>query len=118
MQFRVFLIMLLMAMVVAAPVVDATICPDCIDTAPIAGLSQRLTNPGGLAAAQWVSTAPGTDSPRTETAQDICPFCSQSVAATASMACGVPSPISYTVHLPKLLALSNLPKSITKPPQN
>lgn len=117
MQFRAFLIMLLMAMVVAAPVVDATICEDCNHTAPFSDPSQRLTDPAGPAA-QWGSGAPATDSRGTETAQDICPFCSHSAAAAVSLACGAPSLISSSVHLPKLLALSNLSKSITKPPQN
>lgn len=118
MQFRAFLIMLLLAMVVAAPVVDATICEDCNHTAPVSDLSQRSVNPAGSATAQWVSGATDTDSRGTETAQDLCPFCSHSVAATVSPACYIPSTISHTFSLPKLLALFHLSKSITKPPQN
>ncbi|HET7318406.1 MAG TPA: hypothetical protein VFK23_04635, partial [Nitrospirota bacterium] len=116
MQFRAFLIMLLLAMVVAAPVVDATICEDCNHAAPVLDPSQRLIDPAGSAAT--ISGAPGTDSPGTESAQDLCPFCSHSVAATVSPACYIPSTISNAFPLPKLLALFNLSKSITKPPQN
>lgn len=113
MRFKSYLILLLMLMVAAAPVVDATICKDCNDETLFSAISQR-----DHATASEISAKSGADSQRTQSAQDLCPFCSHSAAAMISLACGAPTTISHTYHLPKLLTLSNLSKSITKPPQN
>ena len=117
MQFRACLILALMALVVTAPAVDATICPDCNDTAPFPGTSREIMTLVGHAA-QWSPSDAGFASPSTEDVQDLCPFCSQSIAAGISLSCRVPTTIRITNQLPKLLALSTLSKSITKPPQN
>jgi hypothetical protein len=116
MRFKSYLIMLLMFMVAAAPVVDATICKDCVDTVPVRDLSLLSTDDAGQTLVS--SQAPGSFDPSAGAALDLCPFCSGSVATMTGLACSAPSTLSDTHHLPKLLALSNLSKSITKPPQN
>ncbi len=118
MRCKVLTILFSLLMFIVAPVVDATVCPDCSDTAPFPELSQRIEDQTGHAAAQLTSGGTGLSSPGTDEAQDLCPFCSQSAAATGSLVCSVPSTIGHTCHLPKLLALSDLSQSITKPPQN
>jgi hypothetical protein len=117
MRSYAFLILLLMAMVIVAPVVDATICKDCNDAMPLLD-PLCVTDPADHAAPQWLSGKTGSDSQRTEAAQDLCLFCSPSAAVMSSLACGAPASISHTYQLPKLLSFSNLSKSITKPPQN
>jgi hypothetical protein len=107
-----------MAMVIAAPVVDATICKDCEDATPLPDQSKRMTNRADRSAASWNSGISGSDSQRTAAAQDLCPFCSGDAAVMTSLACGAPATVSHTNHLPKLLSLSDPSQSITKPPQN
>ncbi len=108
-----------MAVVVSAPVVDATVCPDCNNAAlPSSGKPQSITAPANHDETQLTSGAAAFDSQSPGVTQDLCPFCSHSAAAMASLVCGVPSIISQTSPLPKLFSLSNLSKSISKPPQN
>jgi hypothetical protein len=118
MRSNVFLIVLLMAMVVAAPVVDALVCDDCNDIIPLPDM-QRLSNGAGQSGGPSLSSVDAHPSTQgTATAQELCPVCSDTAAAIISACCGAPFMISNTKHLPKLLALSSPSYPINKPPQN
>jgi hypothetical protein len=119
MRFNALLILPLLAIVIAAPVVDAIACDDCKDIIPLRDMRQRLTNGADHADGNLLSS--DADSPAqqgTGTAQDLCPVCANIAAAMGNACCGAPSMISQTNHLPKLIALSDPSYSITKPPQN
>ena len=119
MRFNAFLILFLLTIVIAAPVADATICPECNDAALLLHMSQQLeVRAGHSIAAQLHSDTCGSTSQKTDSAQDLCPVCSNIAAAMVSACCGAPTMISHTNHLPKLFALSNLSYPINKPPQN
>jgi hypothetical protein len=89
------LIVLLMAIFIAAPLVDALACDACGDMVPVRNSQQENASQ-----------------------QDICPFCSGSVAAVSTLICGAPSTINHTTALPELIVLSEPSYSINKPPQN
>lgn len=119
MQFKAYLILLLMALVIAAPVVDAVTCDDCKDSITVRSVQQRLSSEADHAGDHVLSSADARAAEQeTDAAQDLCPACSNSTAATDITCCGAPSMISHTNHLPKLIALSSPSYSINKPPQN
>ena len=108
---------LLVASVITAPIVDAIACDDCKDIVPLRD-QQSLVNGADHSDNNLLSSDAGSsDSQRAATAQDLCPVCAN-IAAAMGNAYGAPSMISHTNHLPKLIALSDPSYSITKPPQN
>ena len=119
MRFNALLILSLPILVIAAPVVDATVCDDCKNIMPLQDMQQRSTSGADHSNGQSLSSDEGHPSPqRTSPAQDLCPVCSN-IAAAMVNACGsAPSMISHTNHLPKLIAFSDPSYPITKPPQN
>lgn len=119
MRLNALLIMSLLVIVIAAPIVDAIACDDCKDIVPLRDMRQRLTNGVNHLNGQSLSSDDFHPSPQgTATAQDLCPICSNIAATTVNSCCGVPSIISHTNHLPKLIASLDPSYSITKPPQN
>jgi hypothetical protein len=119
MRLKALLIFSLLAIVIAAPIVDAIACDDCNDIVPLRDMHQRLANGADRSNGVLLpSDAGAPDSQRTATAQDLCPVCSNIAAAMGSACCGAPSAISQTNPLSKLLALSDPSYSLTKPPQN
>jgi hypothetical protein len=112
-------ILLLLVVVITAPIVDALACDDCKDSIPLRDMRKCSTN--GLHQSDDSILSSDACCPaqqETGTSQDLCPLCSQSLTVMTSLVSGAPATISHTYHLPKLFALSNLSKSITKPPQN
>jgi len=119
MRLNILLIASLLVSIITAPVVDAIACGDCKDIIPHQDVQQRLTNGADHSDRQSLSSAGArTAQQETATAQNLCPVCSNIVAAMVDVCCGAPSMISQTNHLPKLVALSDPSYSITKPPQN
>lgn len=118
MKLRAYIILLLMALVIAAPIVDAIACDDCRDVIPVQDMQQRSTNGADHADDNLLSDSGTSNSQRTATAQDLCPVCANIAAAMGAACCGAPFVISHTNHLPKLIAFSDPSYSIAKPPQN
>ena len=119
MRLNALLIVSLLALVIAAPVVDAIACDVCRDIIPLRAMEQSLENGadhsgGFLLSSDAASTAPQ----ETGTAQDLCPVCANSAAAMGNACFGAPSLISQTNTLPKLIALSAPSYPINKPPKN
>ena len=112
------LMILLVASVITAPIVDAIACDDCRDIVPLRA-QQSLVNGADHSDNNLLSSDAGSsDSQGAATAQDLCPVCANIAAAMDNACCGAPSMISHANHLPKLTALSDPSYSITKPPQN
>jgi hypothetical protein len=110
MMFKTIFIISLLTIAITAPVVDATVCKDCNDAAPFLDVSQRLADGNDHSAApqsQLLSDTSCSPSQKTDAAQDLCPVCSHSAAATTMLACGIPSAISVTDNHPKLLSISD-----------
>ena len=119
MRIHALLIVSLLAIVIAAPIVDAIACDDCNDIVPLRDMHQRLAKGTDHSDGNLLSSdADAPDSQSTATARDLCPVCANIAAAMGSACCGAPSAISQTNPLSKLLALSDPSYSITKPPQN
>jgi hypothetical protein len=119
MRPKALIIAALLAIVIAAPIVDALACDDCKDTVPLQDMQQRLPKGTGPADCALASSDAGHPAHQENgTARDLCPLCANSAAAMSNAYCGVPSMISHTNHLSKLLAFSNPSYSINKPPQN
>ena len=119
MRLNVLLIVSLLAIVIAAPIVDAIACDDCKDVIMFRDMQQSLTKGADHSDGDLLSFYDGHPAPKgTGTAQDLCPVCANISAAMGNACCGAPSMISHTNHLPKLFALSGPSYSITKPPQN
>ncbi len=116
MQSNVLFILCLLVIVIAAPVVDATVCEDCNDFSPLPSGTQQLSGQPDQSAVQLVS-APSS-APQAGTAQDFCQLCSQSSAAMNVTVCCLPAVLGPLNHLPELLSFSNLSSPIIKPPQN
>jgi hypothetical protein len=112
-----FLAALLVALI-AAPVVDAIACDDCKDIIPFQNISKDMEKNADHSRC-LVSSADGCDSDShgTSTAQDLCPVCYNISAAMVNECFGIPTMVSDTNHLPKLLAFSDPSYSITKPPE-
>ena len=118
MQLKTLLILVLLAVVVAAPLVDALACDDCRDI-PLRDMQQRLTKGADHSDGNFVSSVADRPAPReTGTAQDLCPVCANIAIAMGNANAGAPSSISHTNHLPVLTAFSDPSYPITKPPQN
>jgi hypothetical protein len=116
---KVFLIVSLLAIVIAAPIVDALACDDCKDSIPLCDSQQSLTTGTDHSDGDLLSPGGGHPAPKgTGTARDLCPVCANIAAAMANACCGAPFVIRRANHLPKLLAFSDPSYSITKPPQN
>jgi hypothetical protein len=119
MRFSEILIVFLVALFMAAPVVDAVACDDCREFVPLREMQQRLTNgTQHLAADPAASGDSAATSQETNTARDLCPVCANSAAAMGNSCCSAPSLISQSGHLSRLIAFSDPSYSITKPPQN
>ncbi len=119
MRLNVLLIGSLLALVVAAPIMDAIACDDCKDIAPLRDIQQRLTNGADYSDGSLLSSDAGRPAQQgAGTAQELCPVCANIAAAMDNACCGAPPMTSHTNHLPKLIALSDPSYSITKPPQN
>lgn len=113
------LIILLLAIVISAPIVDAIACDDCRDIVPLRDMQQQLTT--GSDQSDGTILSSDADRParqQTGSAQDLCPVCANIAAAMGHACCGAPSMISHANHLPKLIAFSDPSNSIAKPPQN
>jgi len=119
MRLKVILIVSLLAIIIAAPVVDAIACDDCADIVPPRDMQQRFTD--GVNHSDANSLLSDTHRPaqrERSAAQDLCPVCANIAVTVVNTWCGAPSMISHTNHLPKLIAFSDPSYSITKPPQN
>lgn len=118
-QFKAHLMPLLLAMVVAAPVVDAIACDDCKDIVPVRETRQSPARDADHSTCKLQShDACRSAQQETGAAQDLCPVCANIGVVIDAACCGVPSLISRTNLLPKLIAFSDPSFSITKPPQN
>jgi hypothetical protein len=112
-------IFLLLATFILAPVLDVVACDDCKDIMPLHDVSQRFTNNTGSPDSSLAAQNAGEQtSPRTATAQDRCPVCSNMAAGISKLSCSAPSSMSQENHLPKLLAFLDPSYPINKPPQN
>jgi hypothetical protein len=119
MRFNALPILSLLILVIAAPIVDATVCDDCKHIMPLQDMQLRSTSGADHSNGQSLSSDEGHPSPqRTSPAQDLCPVCSNIAAAMVNACCSAPSMISHTNPFPKLIAFSDPTYSITKPPQN
>jgi len=119
MRPKVLLIASLLAIVIAAPIVDALACDDCKDSIPPRDMQQSQTKETDHPDGDLLSSNAGRPAHQeTGTAQDLCPVCANIAATMGNACCGAPSAISQMNHLPKLLALSDPSYSINKPPQN
>jgi hypothetical protein len=119
MQFKSFLIVSLLAVFMAAPIVDAIACEDCRDIVQPRIEQQLLSNENGQSAGGLASSDPGHPAPQgTGTKLDLCPVCANMAAATGNTCCGALSVISISNHTPTMIAFSDPSYSIIKPPQN
>jgi hypothetical protein len=119
MRLNALLIVSLLAIVIAAPIVDAIACDDCNDIVPLRDMHQRLAKGTDHSDGNLLSSdADAPDSQSTATARDLCPVCANIAAAMGAACCGAPLMISHMNHLPKLIAFSDPSYPITKPPQN
>jgi len=118
MKFKAIIIVSLLAIVIAAPIVDASACDDCGDIIPVRSMQQGLTRGADHSDVNVLSADAACPAQQeTGTAQHLCPVCSNIAAAMGNACCGAPSMISLMHPLPKLIALSDPSYSITKPPQ-
>jgi hypothetical protein len=118
MRLNALLIVSLLAIFIAAPIVDAIACDDCNDILSLQDMLQRVTIGADHSAGNLLSSDGNSPEPQeTGTEQDLCPVCANIAAAMDNACCGVPTMISQRNHLPKLIALSDPSYSITKPPQ-
>ncbi len=118
MKFNAILVTLLMLLVIAAPVVDATVCEDCNDFMRLPDSARLVMQDDHAAAVLLIQGKDDSITQNTKAGQELCPFCSQSVAPINLAACNVPTTIGQLNHLPQILTLSDLSTSIIKPPQN
>jgi hypothetical protein len=119
MWFKSLLIVSLLAVFLAAPIVDAIACDDCRDIIPLRNKQQLLTNENGQSTGSFASSDTGHPAPLgTGTKLDLCPVCANMAAAMGNTCVSSPSIISETNHFPRLIALSDPSYTITKPPQN
>lgn len=119
MRIKAYFILLLMLAVIAAPVVDATVCDGCKDIIQLRDRSQSVAkgddHPECLESA---SDACASDSQGAALPQDLCPVCANSAVALNSLFCDAPYATGYTYPHPTLLAFADPSDSITKPPEN
>jgi hypothetical protein len=116
---KALLIPVLLAIVIAAPIVDALACDDCKDIVPLRAVQQGMTNGSVQSEGNALSSDVGHPAQqKTGTTQDLCPVCANIAAAMDSAYCCVPSMISHANALPKRIAFSDPSYSINKPPQN
>jgi len=119
MRLNALFIVSLLAIIIAAPIVDAIACDDCRDIIPSRNSQQRSTNGADHADSDLSSSdAVHPAQQETGTAQDLCPVCANIAVAMGNACCGAPSMISQTSPLPQMLALSAPSYPINKPPQN
>ena len=119
MRLKALLIASLLAIVIAAPIVDALACDDCKDIIPLRDMQQRFTNGADRSDGDLLPADAGRPAHQeTGTAQDLCPVCANIAATMGNACCGAPSAISQTNHLPLMLALLAPSYPINKPPQN
>jgi hypothetical protein len=117
MRLKSILIVSLLALVIAAPIVDAIACDDCRDIIPLSAMQQSLANGAELSEGNPSSDAGHPAQEDNGTAQDLCPVCANAAAAMGNACFGAPSMISQKCPLPKLIALSDPSYPINKPPQ-
>jgi hypothetical protein len=119
MRPKVLLIASLLAIVIAAPIVDALACDDCKDSIPLRDMQQSQTKETDHPDGDLLSSNAGRPAHQESgTARDLCPICANSAAALDTTCCGAPSLTGHTNRPPKLLTLSDPSYPITKPPQN
>jgi len=111
--------MALVAVIIAAPLVDARTCDGCMDDPTGENRSQHPIDQDCLSDCMPTSSATGAADPEREGATlDLCPLCANSAVALSSLFCGAPPMTCDTYDHPKLLAFSEPSFSIIKPPQN
>lgn len=119
MRLNVLLMVSLLAIIIAAPIVDVIACDDCRDIIPRQDMQQRMTNGADHSDGNLLSFDAGHPVPQeTGTAQDLCPVCANIAAAMGNACCGAPSMISQANYLPQMLALLAPSYPINQPPQN
>ena len=115
MRLNALLIVSLLAIVIAAPIVDALACDDCKDSIPFHDMQQSFTNGADRSDGDLLSADPGRSAQQEAgTAQDLCPVCANIAAAMVNACCGAPSLTGHTNPLPKLIAFSDPSYSITQ----
>ncbi len=118
MKLNALLIVSLLALVIAAPIVDVIACDDCRDIIPLRAMEQGLENGADHSGGNLLSSDAGSSAPQeTSAAQDLCPVCANIAAAMGNACCGAPSMISQMNHLPQMLTLLAPSYPINKPPQ-
>lgn len=116
MRLKTLLIVSLLAIVIAAPVVDAVACDDCNDAAP--ACAQVHASGMDHAEGDLLSPDAGHSAQREAgTARDLCPVCANMAIGIDTACCCAPSLISQTTQLPRLIAASDPSYPIIKPPQ-
>ena len=119
MRFNALLILFLLAIVIAAPIVDAIACDDCKHIGPLQERPQRFANCSDHSDGTMLSSDNDHRSSQgAATAQDLCPVCANTAAAMGNACSGAPFLTGQTSPLPKLIAFSDPSYSISKPPQN
>ena len=119
MKFKAIIIASLLAIVIAAPIVDALACDDCGDIISVRAMQQGQTRGADHSNVNVLSADAACPAQQeTGAAQHLCSVCSNIAAAMGNAYWGTPSMISRMNPLPKLIALSDPSYSITKPPQN
>lgn len=119
MRLNALLIISLLVIVIVAPIVDAVACDDCKHVLPFRDTQQHVTNGADLSVdSPLLSEKDHPEQRETGSTQDLCPVCANIAAAMGIATSSMPSMISQTNHLPRLIALSDPAYSITKPPQN
>jgi hypothetical protein len=118
MQMKALPMLFLLAIVIAAPIVDAIACDDCKDVIPPREMQLRLMNRADHSGDKLSADAGRPAPQETGTAQDLCPVCANIAVAMGNAICGAPCLNGTADPLPKLIAFSDPSYPVTKPPQN
>jgi hypothetical protein len=116
---KAFSIVVLLAIVIATPIVDAIACDDCKDIIPLREMQQSLPKGADHSDGDLLLSEAGHQgSSDADAAQDLCPICADVAASMGNANFGAPSLNGQVGPLPKLIAFSDPSYSINKPPQN
>ena len=119
MRLNPLLILSLLAIVIAAPIVDAIACDDCKVIIPLREMQRSLPKGADCSDGDLLLSEAGhQESSNAGTAQDLCPICADIAASMGNANFGAPSLSGQVDPLPKLIAFSDPSYSINKPPQN
>jgi hypothetical protein len=116
---NIFLILILLATFIVAPVLDIAACDDCNNVLSLQAEQELLSTAGYHAASTAQNADPEKSSPADPgNDKDLCPLCSNSAAGMHIHPYLVPVLIVQVASTPKLLAFLDPSYPITKPPQN